>query len=206
MRLAQEKAAESPGTQGKEEHTGCHEPQRVSVVAHTTAIAAYRPLWQGPSPTTHGIHNPPKRDAECGDKFERRFQTLARICRNCQEGNCATDMLMVSPTLACMRDSTSSKASPKLLDASTGRTAGLHCDMVNAREARFESERYVGFRCYRFMPVMPAHRGLPTTAGVGRAGCQWMRNNQDVRLPPRIFPRPAAGRALVGAGILTWLV
>jgi hypothetical protein len=69
LRLSQEKTAGSPGTQGKEEHEGCHEPQRVPVVAHTTAITAHRPLWQGSSPATHGIHNPPMPEAVSGEEL-----------------------------------------------------------------------------------------------------------------------------------------
>jgi hypothetical protein len=121
LSLWQEKAAESPGTQGKEEHTGCHEPERGAVVAHTTALVAYRPLWHGPSLATHGIHNPPKLDAVFGDGLKRRYPTLARTCLNCQEGNWAAGTVIAPHATACYTDDTSRKRCPGLLYASTVR-------------------------------------------------------------------------------------
>ena len=35
---------------------------------------SYRPLRQGPSPTTHGIHNPPKLEAVFGDELDSRLE------------------------------------------------------------------------------------------------------------------------------------
>jgi hypothetical protein len=88
---------------------GCHEPERGAVVAHTTALVAYRPPWHGPALTTHGIHNPPKLDAVFGDGFKRRYPTLARTCLNCQGGNCAAGTVIAPHATACYADDTSRK-------------------------------------------------------------------------------------------------
>jgi hypothetical protein len=176
---------------------GCHEPERVAVVAQTAALVVHRPLWHGPSPATHGIHNPPKLDAVFGDELNRRYQTLARTCLNCQEGNCAAGTVIVLYAIVYCEDNARSQycdgdlqpgEDGEMWDGprAAGRVErssvqGVHRDTMNMQTAFCDLERHLTFgRCWS---MHAPHRALGD-GEARRSGRLWKTGTGAVAAHP----------------------
>jgi hypothetical protein len=85
--LVPDETANIPHMWGKVEQTGRHGLRSVLVSAHTAATASRHHSWRKPPPTTHGIHDPPRRDAVTGGKLRSRCPTYTADVLACQPGN-----------------------------------------------------------------------------------------------------------------------